>query len=152
MPIQVRVRFQDNSDTLITVMNDSNYQPFEWTFTKRPIVFQFDPNNKIILKQASLFLGIPDDFKSNDKVHLSQNSPNPTTGITSVTYEIGETMNVKMEVLNIFGERVIVVCDKKLPAGQYSENIDCSALAAGVYYYRLTAGNALKTKKMVVTR
>jgi hypothetical protein len=39
-------------------MNDANYQEFMWTFSKQPVLLQFDPDNEIVLKQASLTQGL----------------------------------------------------------------------------------------------
>ncbi|MDP1623586.1 MAG: M1 family metallopeptidase [Bacteroidales bacterium] len=58
MPIIVKIHFQDNSDSLIRVMNDHNYQEYSWTFPKQPVSFTFDPGNEIVLKQASLTQGV----------------------------------------------------------------------------------------------
>jgi hypothetical protein len=35
-------------------MNDINSQSFMWIFPKKPVSLQFDPDNEIVLKQATL--------------------------------------------------------------------------------------------------
>jgi len=50
MPLDLKIHFQDNSDTLISVMNDINYQEYDWIFNKQPVSFTFDPDNDIVLK------------------------------------------------------------------------------------------------------
>lgn len=54
MPIELKIRFTDLSDTTIRVMNDINSQHFVFVFNKQPQSIQFDPNNNIVIKQASL--------------------------------------------------------------------------------------------------
>ncbi|MFZ4523630.1 MAG: M1 family metallopeptidase [Bacteroidales bacterium] len=58
MPIMVKVHFADNTDSLIRVMNTSNYQEFMWNFPKQPTAFTFDPGNEIVIKQATLTQGV----------------------------------------------------------------------------------------------
>ena len=53
MPMEIQVTFQDNSDTLVTVMNDENGQDFSWLFHKQPVIVTFDPDNNIVLKVSS---------------------------------------------------------------------------------------------------
>jgi aminopeptidase N len=53
MPLQVKITFRDNTDTLIRVMNDVNHQEFLFTFSKEPVTLSFDPDRNILLKQAA---------------------------------------------------------------------------------------------------
>jgi hypothetical protein len=45
----------------------------------------------------------------------------------------------------------VLVNGKKQP-GTYAVQFDGSALASGVYFYRLTAGNFVQTRKMLLVR
>ena len=54
MPLEIRVTFSSGPDTLLKAMNDNNNQIFTWVFNRQPAAVYFDPNNNIVLKQASL--------------------------------------------------------------------------------------------------
>lgn len=54
MPVELKIQFTDFSDTTIRVMNDIDEQHFVFWFTKQPQSITFDPNNNIVLKQATL--------------------------------------------------------------------------------------------------
>ena len=54
MPIEIKISFTTGSDTTIRVMNDVNNQLFNFMFTRQPSAVQFDPNNQIVLKSATL--------------------------------------------------------------------------------------------------
>jgi aminopeptidase N len=54
MPIEIKITFSFGADTLIRIMNDINNQMFYFTFTRQPLTVQFDPNNQIVLKSATL--------------------------------------------------------------------------------------------------
>ena len=48
-------------------------------------------------------------------------------------------------------EVAILVNREKLP-GYYKTNFDASQLSSGIYFYRLKAGDFVKTKKMILLR
>lgn len=56
MPLTLKVSFSTGSDSLIRVMNDINYQTFVFGFNRQPTNLVFDPNNDIVLKQATTTL------------------------------------------------------------------------------------------------
>jgi GTP-sensing pleiotropic transcriptional regulator CodY len=64
MPVEIKVNFSDGTDTLVNVINDANPQLFEFIFTRQPIGVTFDPDKKILLKQATTRVGIHEK-KSN---------------------------------------------------------------------------------------
>lgn len=57
MPLEIEVHFMDNSDTVIRVMNDANWQEYSWLFHKQPDTVIFDPDDQIVLKLSSTVRG-----------------------------------------------------------------------------------------------
>ncbi len=53
MPLVLKITFASGSDTLIRVFNDVNNQTFSFLFNRQPTGLFFDPNNDIVLKQAT---------------------------------------------------------------------------------------------------
>jgi aminopeptidase N len=152
MPVEVYIRFLDSSDTTIRVMNDENMQSFYWIFGKQPIFFRFDNDKQIVLKTGSTIVGITDEHNKDTHVFLSQNSPNPAVNNTRITYEIGEPMDVKLEITNKLGIVVLRRVDTHQTTGLYNVDVDCSKLPAGNYFYKLTAGNTVQVKKMIIIK
>jgi hypothetical protein len=83
---------------------------------------------------------------------LSQNYPNPFNPSTKIKFAIPTTGNVKIIVYDNLGREVTKLLDSNLAAGQYTENFDASKLASGVYFYRLSSGSFVQTKKMILIR
>jgi len=54
MPFELKVIFDDNTESVVTGFNDINNQTFTFTFDKNPVALVFDPENKIFLKQETL--------------------------------------------------------------------------------------------------
>jgi hypothetical protein len=83
---------------------------------------------------------------------LSQNYPNPFNPTTDLEYSISKSSNVVLEVFNILGQSVAKLVDEHLVAGTYKTAFDASKLSSGVYLYRLTAGDFVQTRKMVLMK
>lgn len=54
MPMELKISFENNTDTTIRVTNNINNQNFDFTFNKKPKSVLFDPDNDIVLKTATL--------------------------------------------------------------------------------------------------
>ncbi len=93
-------------------------------------------------KIIEIDLGTPLGFE------LSQNYPNPFNPSTTIKYELPEAAFVKLSVFNILGEEVKVLVSKFQQQGVYSINFNAEGLKSGIYFYKLSAGNFLSTKKM----
>jgi len=83
---------------------------------------------------------------------LSQNYPNPFNQVTEIKYTLPQDGWVRLEVYNILGQRVAMLADGQQQAGYKSVRWDANSLASGIYFYRLTAGEFTKTKKMVLIK
>jgi hypothetical protein len=83
---------------------------------------------------------------------LNQNYPNPFNPSTTITYIIPEQSDVRLDVINISGQRVATLVDENRHAGEHSVTFDAGGLASGVYLYRLQAGPFTKTARMVLVK
>ena len=88
----------------------------------------------------------------DDGYALGQSTPNPVAGVASIDFALGAAAHVQIEVYNALGQRVAVVADRAMPAGEQSVTFDTSALAPGVYVYRLAADDYVATRRMTVVR
>ena len=83
---------------------------------------------------------------------LTQNYPNPFNPTTTISFDLPKTSEVTLKIFNILGEEVTTLVSDRLSAGLYSYEWVASNLASGVYLYRLTAGNYVEMRKMVLMR
>ena len=83
---------------------------------------------------------------------LSQNYPNPFNPTTVISYQLSAVSRVALKVYDVLGREVVTLVNERQKAGSYSVNFDASALPSGVYFYRITAGSFVATKKLVVVK
>lgn len=83
-----------------------------------------------------------------DVFRLEQNYPNPFNPATTISFSLPEASDVTLEVYTIQGRRVATLVDSKVEAGMHSVQFDATALASGIYLYRMTAGDITFTQKM----
>ncbi|MCD6249214.1 MAG: T9SS type A sorting domain-containing protein [candidate division Zixibacteria bacterium] len=83
---------------------------------------------------------------------LAQNYPNPFNPITEICFSLPVGSPVKLEVFNSTGQSVTTLINSHVDAGYHSVTWDASDVASGVYLYRLTIGEFMETKKMVLLK
>jgi PKD repeat protein len=83
---------------------------------------------------------------------LSQNYPNPFNPITEISFTLPSACYAKLEVFNIVGQKVTMLIDRQMNAGEHTCVWDGSDAASGVYFYRLEAGSVVETRKMILMK
>lgn len=83
---------------------------------------------------------------------LEQNYPNPFNPKTIIRFDILKASDVKITVFDITGKEVTRLVQQKLNAGKYSVDFEAENLASGIYFYSITAGDFVQTKKMILVK
>ncbi len=86
------------------------------------------------------------------KFSLEQNYPNPFNPSTNIQYSIANRQFVTLKVFDVLGNEVATLVNEEKPAGNYEVEFNPINLSSGVYYYRLKAGEFIKTKKMILLK
>jgi hypothetical protein len=88
---------------------------------------------------------------------LYQNYPNPFNPTTSIAFYLPARASVALAIFDVSGARVRLLAADTRPEGKHvvqwdGKNDAGLRVGSGVYYYRLQAGKATLTKKLVVVR
>ncbi len=83
---------------------------------------------------------------------LSQNYPNPFNPSTLISYTLSQRSNVTLSVFNSLGQEVATLVHEFQDAGKHEIRFTADGLASGIYFYRLTTGTAVATRKLVLIR
>ncbi|HJY63116.1 MAG TPA: T9SS type A sorting domain-containing protein, partial [Ignavibacteria bacterium] len=81
------------------------------------------------------------------KFSLGQNFPNPFNPITKIRFNIpplegGRGRNISLIIYDILGKEVATLVNELLKPGTYEVQWNGNNFASGIYFYRLTAGDA----------
>ncbi|MBE0538275.1 MAG: T9SS type A sorting domain-containing protein [Ignavibacterium sp.] len=115
------------------------------------IEFMITNNQSVyLIKKFILQYSLPTEYK------LEQNYPNPFNPTTKIRYSIPnlgpDLQNVNLTVYDILGNQIKTLVDEPKETGYHEIDFNASVLASGVYVYRLTAGNFVSVKKMMVLK
>jgi len=89
---------------------------------------------------------IPGDFRCD------QNYPNPFNPSTSIRYQLPENRYVSLYIYDLSGHKIRTLINGIQDAGYYTVQFHAGDLPSGVYIYRLTAGNDVRTMKMILMK
>jgi hypothetical protein len=95
--------------------------------------------------------GIPDAFS------LRQNYPNPFNPSTTIRFDLPHAAQARLSIYNAKGELVRTLVDRRMTEGRkeimwngrdgHGKNV-----ASGVFFYSLTSGDFVQTRKMILLR
>jgi hypothetical protein len=83
---------------------------------------------------------------------LDNNKPNPLNPTTTISYELPQAQNIKLQIFDITGRLVETLYNGYKEAGHWDVTWNASNQSSGVYIYRLQAGDRCISKKMVVLK
>ena len=151
MMLNFSVTFADSYRYNFRVMNDVNNQVFTWTFDKKPVQFNFDPNDEIVLKQGTTVLEFPNlkHWKDSTFTRIFQ-TQHPMT--TKIVYELKKDSHIHLDIMDISGKIIASPVDENTVRGKHWVDIDCSIFAPGIYFYTMQAGGYSQTRKMIITK
>jgi hypothetical protein len=91
------------------------------------------------------------------ELSLAQNYPNPFNPATTIRFVLPEKASVRLAVYDCAGREIARLIDGEREAGANEVSWDGrdargSAVGTGIYFYRLTAGKQILTKKMVLLK
>ncbi len=106
---------------------------------------------------AGIITGVAGENEVPLTFALEQNYPNPFNPTTRIVYTIPTALQTNLVVYDLLGRRVKTLVNEVQHAGQHSiqwEGVteDNISVASGVYFVRLTAGDFVKTVKMMLMR
>jgi hypothetical protein len=80
---------------------------------------------------------------------VSQNFPNPSSDLTQFEIQSKETKAYEFKILNLLGESIFQD-QLHLNSGLNTYHFDATHLNSGIYFYSLSDGQIVSTKKMIV--
>lgn len=83
---------------------------------------------------------------------LLPNFPNPFNPQTTITYQVKEKSQVTITVYDLLGQRVATLVDAEKQAGSYTVTFNAAEMSAGMYFYKMKAGEFEQIRKMTLVK
>ncbi|MCD4791921.1 MAG: T9SS type A sorting domain-containing protein [Bacteroidales bacterium] len=105
-------------------------------------------------------LNVPstEGYENIKKLHTGLNNyPNPFSHSTVINYHLKFSGKLVLKIYDMLGHEVRTLVNENQSAGEHSitwngKDTEGNKLANGIYYYRLTTGKQVNTKKMLYLR
>ncbi len=130
-------------------------------------VYLADRDSGLCVLKSNIATDVEDDIASIPvKYSLSQNYPNPFNPSTTIKYSIthplipsreGKEQSdrgvlITLKIYDILGKEVATLVNKEQSAGLYEVQFSAYNFPSGIYYYRLSAGSFVQSKKMILLK
>jgi hypothetical protein len=116
-------------------------------------------NLKQILQYIPDITGVDDEPLATLPTEFSvdQNYPNPFNPSTNISYSLPVRSEVELTIFNIMGQTVVTLKQGNQSAGEHTvvwdgNNESGHAVASGVYFYRIIAGDNVQSRKMLLLK
>jgi len=109
-------------------------------------------DSKITVYDNFTITGIEEITQIPKEFVLYQNYPNPFNPSTTIKFTISKTEYVNLTVYNLLGQKVKTLVSEEKNRGSYEVMFNALELPSGIYFYRIQAGNFVKTKKMMLVK
>ena len=95
----------------------------------------------------------PTPMMSNTTVNVMETFPNPTDGMSNVTFTTGKTLRTLLQVYDASGREIATLFNQTADAGvEYRLDFDGSNMPNGMYIYRLTTPDEVIIRKFMIAR
>jgi len=139
-----------------------------WTFTFNGVLGQFSSRDSTKGYQLtaisardvhfdSLTTGVPEgplgwEGAAPGVYSLSQNYPNPFNPSTTIAFALPKASTVELNVYTMLGQEVATLVHETMSAGSHTVSFNAGNLASGLYFYRITSGDFISVRKMMLVK
>lgn len=123
-----------------------------WPTGIQEIFFNQPANEKIIITEDSTLSSLSEQLNDNLNFELYQNYPNPFNPSTKIKFDLQESAFVNLTIYNSLGENVNTLHNGYLSAGTKTIDFSADGLPSGIYFYILSTGNTVLSRKMLLLK
>jgi len=150
MPVNIKI-YTSSGDTTISLFNNAQIQNFQFEVRGSPDSIVFDPENWIFKKIISIISNI-EEISTPGEYRLFQNYPNPFNPSTKISWQSPVSSWQTLKVYDILGNKVATLVNEEKPSGKYEIEFNPENLSSGIFFYQLSVGDFIETKKMILLR
>jgi enediyne biosynthesis protein E4 len=135
----------------------------QWPSGIEQVLENIPANQFLKIIEDTTLTSIGDENLLPSKFKLEQNYPNPFNPSTKIKYSVpssvsshepnaGQNQLVSLKIYDTLGNEAAILVSEYKSAGEYEAEWNAENFSSGVYFYKLTAGEHVLTKKMVLIR
>jgi choice-of-anchor B domain-containing protein len=83
---------------------------------------------------------------------LAQNFPNPFNPTTKIRYSVASSQLTVLKVYDVLGVEIVTLVNEEKSPGEYEVDFNGSSFPSGIYFYSLSSGSFIQTKKMLLIK
>lgn len=119
-----------------------------------------DGNDEILYKNGAAlhiyhldyYIDIDEPVTIPYSTFLHSNYPNPFNAATTIKYGLADDQHVTIKIFDLLGRVVATIVDEDKTAGLYHAIWHAKDVPSGVYFYKISAGEYSKIRKMVLLK
>lgn len=125
-------------------------------YVKRPQIIDENLGESPVAKENHFKDGISEEVFNHDTEKIAEPLerhkifPNPSSGQTTIAFELSQESHIKLDVYSINGQLVRTIVNQVFGEGSHNATLDANSLSSGMYTYILKAGNHIKNGKLIV--
>ena len=126
----------------------------EWCFEVTEVThasFTYDDGANVVTRACESGDVFRDGLAQAPVLRL-QNTPNPFNPVTVIEFSLPSDSRATLRIFDARGHLVATPVNGHLPEGFHAVTWDASKRASGVYFYQLTAGDIVETRKMMLLK
>ena len=152
---------EDGGETWASIGRDLAGYPWFYDVAVDP----FDPGVLYAFTPAGMYRSVRSEVRTavhEERVepsvpHLQQSFPNPFNSQTAICYQLDRTTPARLTIYNIAGQQVRTLVDEVKVAGGHRVSWDGRddagrTVGSGVYFYQLSTGLQVQTRRLVVLK
>ncbi len=117
-------------------------------------VERIEEDPSLFSKQNSPLSSVQVNTAKPTHFKLSQNFPNPFNPSTTISFDLPEDVNVRVDIFDVAGRKIRALVNEPKIAGSYGviwngNDDNGRPVASGLYVYRIQAGDFAQSKKLL---
>lgn len=133
-------------------------------WVKRSINISSLPANSLLAIKATADGGnmlLIDDINIRSGLNITEKgaalsafsiSPNPATDYANLTFNLNESTNVQVTVVDALGKTVLTVADENMTSGSHDIRVNTASLASGMYLIKVATNEGTITERISVAK
>ena len=131
-------------------LSDSSFYYFVTSVSNNSV--ESSASNMFSVEARGVGIDDPATPSTPSAITLKGNFPNPFASSTEIAFSLGAPSDIRLTVYDVLGRQIRVLKDGRMSAGDHEVVFRGHKLPAGVYFYRLAAGERVSTGKMVLAK